>query len=179
MKCALALLVLGLLVTMAQGAVALFVPAHACPDLRLLLVVAIGLGWRSSAGGVVLALALGYVGDLLSGTLLGQQALLQVLVYAAARGGSGQLNLRGALPQAGFVAFLTAAHAVALAASTAFFVPGVSFAFPAPGALLVHSAVNAGVAPGVTALVAWLVARLGPDEAGRRLLRLEPRSFGA
>ena len=178
MRCALGLLVLGALVTMAQGAAAAFLPAYWCPDLRLLLVVAMGLSWRSRAGGVTLALILGYVGDLLSGTLFGQHALLQVLLYGVARAGSGQLNLRGALPQAGFVAFLTAAHATALAASTAFFVPGIAFAFPAAGALAAHATANAVFAPLVTALVAWLVSLLSPDEAGRRLLRLEPRSFG-
>ena len=179
MRCALALLFLGGLLTMAQGVSGLFLPPHWCPDLGLLLVVAMALSWRSSGGGILIAVVLGYVADMHSGTLFGQHALLHALAYGAARAGSGQLNLRGALPQAGFVAFLTAVHAVVLAASTAFFAPGIAFAFPAPGALAAHAAVNAVCAPLVTGVVGWLVGLLSPDEAGRRLLRLEPRSFGA
>jgi rod shape-determining protein MreD len=177
-RCGLVLLVLGLLLTMAQGAAGIFLPPQWSPDLGLLLVVAMALSWRSSAGGLLLAVLSGYLGDLLSGTLFGQHALLHLLAYGAARASSAQLNLRGALPQAGFVAFLTAAHAVALACSTAFFVPGVEFALPAAGALTVHAAINGVVAPLVTAVVARVVSLLSPDEAGRRLLQLEPRSFG-
>lgn len=179
MKRAFALLVLGVLATMGQGAAAAFLPPRWCPDLGLLVAVAIGLCWRSSAGGVAVVVALGYVADLFSGTLLGQHALLRVLVYGASRAASAHLNLRGALPQAVFVALLTAAHAVALAGSTAFFLPGVGLVLPPAGAVAVHAVANAPCAPLVTAVVARLVTLLGPEEGGRRLLRLEPRSFRA
>jgi cell shape-determining protein MreD len=176
-KCALALILLGALVTMAQGAAAAFLPPGWCPDLGLLLVVATALAWRSAAGGVVVAGTLGYVADLLSGTLLGQQALLRVVAYGMARFGSGQLNLRGVLPQMVFVALLTPGHAVALAVTTAFFAPDVQFVLPAAGPLLAHALANGLCAPLVIAGVGRLVGLLVPEEGGRRLLRLEPRSF--
>ena len=171
------LILLGALATMAQGAVAAFLPPGWCPDLGLLLVVATALTWRSGAGGIAVAAGLGYVADLLSGTLLGQQALLWIVAYGVARFGSGQLNLRGVLPQIVFVALLTPAHAVALAATTAFFAPDVAFALPPGAALLAHAAVNGLCAPLAIAGVGRLVGRLVPEEGGRRLLRLEPRSF--
>lgn len=177
MKCGGVLILVGVLVTMVQGAVAAFLPPGWCPDLGLLLAVATALAWRSAAGGVVVAGVLGYVADLLSATLLGQQALLRVVAYGVARFGSGQLNLRGAMPQMMFVALLTPAHAVALAATTAFFAPDVPFALPAPGALLAHALVNGLFAPLVIGGVGRLVGLLVPEEGGRRLLRLEPRSF--
>lgn len=178
MRRALALLALGLLLTMAQGVAATVLPARWCPDLGLLLAVAIGLCWRSAVGGIVVASAIGYVADLLSGTLLGQHALLRVLAFGVARAGSGHLNLRGALPQAAFVALLTLGNAAALAATTAFFIPTAGLVLAAPGALAAHAFANAVCAPLVTGLTARLVALLGSEEGGRRMLRLEPRSFG-
>ncbi len=179
MRCGLALFVLGLLVIVSSGALGLFLPPHWRPDLGLLLVVAVALSWRSSSGGVLLAAVFGFFADLLSGTLLGQHALLHLLAYAAARLGSSQLNLRGVLPQAAFVALLTVVHAGVVAASTAFFVPGVAFALPALGAVAAQALVNAVCAPLVTGGVGFVVGHLSPDDVTRRLLRLEPRSFGA
>ncbi len=177
MRCALALILLGALGTMAQGAVAAFLAPGWCPDVGLLVVVATALSWRSGPGGVVVAGTLGYVADLLSGTLLGQQALLRIFAYGVARFGSGQLNLRGAVPQMVFVALLTPAHALAVAATTAFFAPDVRFALPAPQTLAVHALANGLFAPLLIGLVGRLVALLVPEEGGRRLLRIEPRSF--
>jgi cell shape-determining protein MreD len=171
--------VLGVLATMTQGALAAFLPPPWCPDLGLLVVVALGLYWQSVVGGFALATALGYVADLLSGTLLGQHALLRMMAYAAARVCGSHFNLRGPLPQMVFVAFLTLAHAVVLAGTTAFFVPQLGFKLPAVGALAAHALANALCAPLMTGLVGRLVSRLGSDDGGRRLLDLEPRSFRA
>ena len=55
MKQPLALLGLGLLLLMVQGAVGLVVPARFLPDLGLVLVVAIALSLRNPAVGVTLA----------------------------------------------------------------------------------------------------------------------------
>ena len=76
MKRAAAVLLIGSAALMLQGAVNAFVPVHLTPDLRFLLVVAVGLHWRSAAAGAVVAALLGFVADLLSGSLLGEQALL-------------------------------------------------------------------------------------------------------
>ena len=55
MKRGVGLAVFGTLAVMLQGAVAGFLPPSWCPDLGFLFVLAIGLRWRSSAGGLVLA----------------------------------------------------------------------------------------------------------------------------
>ena len=123
-KRVLGLLGLGAVALTLQGAVASFLPARFCPDLGFLLVVALGLCWRSAVGGVCVAGAIGYTTDLLSGSLLGQHALLRLAAYAVARFGNRHLNLRGALPQAVFVAVLTCANAFAMALLTSFFSPG-------------------------------------------------------
>lgn len=174
MKRALALLLLGVLATMLQGAVATFAPPLLVPDLGLLMVFAIGFCWRSAAGGVLLAATLGYVADLLSGSLLGQHALLRVLAFGAARLGSRHLNLRGPLPQVVFVAALTSLHALLLATLTSFFAGGVGPGSMAPGDLVAHSLVNALCAPVVAGLTARVVSRLGDEDSARRLVTLEP-----
>ena len=177
MKRGVGLAVLGTLAVMLQGAVAGFLPPGWCPDLGFLLVVAIGLCWRSTAGGLVLAALIGFVADLLSGSLLGQLALLRVLAYLAARVATLHVNLIGPGPQVVFAAALTVVNALAISALTAFFSPGSGVDFVFLRQLVPHVIVTALSAPFVTAAVAAVVARLGDDEASRRLLRLEPRNF--
>jgi rod shape-determining protein MreD len=158
-----------------QGALATELPARFLPDLAFLLVVALGLVWRSTVGGVCVSAAIGFATDLLSGSLLGQHALLRLAAHGAARVGSRQLNLRGALPQAVFAAFLTAASAVALALLTSFFSPGTAVGIAALRELLPQVAVNALCAPFVVAFATRAVAWLGDEDAGQRLLPLAPR----
>jgi rod shape-determining protein MreD len=176
-KHGLVLLGLGLLALVVQGAAALLLPAHWVPDFGLLLAVAIALSVRGPVVGVLLAAALGFAADLLSGTLLGQHALLRLAAYGAARFGSRRLNLRGALPQAVFVALLSVAHTGALLGLAAFFLPGDVPPLVAVHALAAHALVNAVAAPLVTAVVAKLAAHLEGDDATRSL-RLAPRTLG-
>lgn len=175
----LALLALGALAPMLQGAASTFLPARFCPDLGLLFVVAIGLSWRSTAGGLVLAALCGYVTDLLSGALLGQHAMARMLFFGAARSASRHLNLRGPLPQAAFAAVLTAANALALGGLTAFFASGSAPPAIALRELLPQVLVNAALAPAVGRGVERLLQWLGEEEGGRRGLRLGSRSFSA
>ena len=176
MKRGLALLALGIVGLMCQGAAATVVPARFVPDVGLLLIFGVALSVRSATAGVTLAAGVGYVTDLLSGGLLGQHVLLRMAAYSAARVGGTRLNLRGALPQSIFVFFLTLGHAVALWMLAAFFVPGATGGLLAPSPLLAQALVNAVLAPITTELVSILSIRLGDDEAGRQV-RLEPRSF--
>jgi rod shape-determining protein MreD len=173
----LALLVLGTLALMLQGAAALWLPARFVPDLGLLLVVAIAVGLRSTAVGLVLALLLGYATDLLSGSLLGQHALLRLLAYGAARSGSARLNLRGPLPQMLFVALLSAGYAAGLFALAAFFTPGLGAPLGRLGELLPHALVTALAAPLLIAGVARLLAWVGEEEGPQRLLPYQPRKL--
>ena len=85
MKPAVTLLLISAFAVMVQGAAAGWMEQRVIPDLGLLIVVALGTRWRSLASGIVLAALIGYLADLLSGSLLGQHALLRMLAFAAAR----------------------------------------------------------------------------------------------
>ena len=161
-----------------QAAAARVLPPPWCPDLGLLVVVGFGLGMRSAATGVVLAALVGYVSDLLSGSLLGQHMLLRMAAFAAARIGSRQLNLRGRAPLAIFTAGLSAGYALALWALVAFFARGAEPALPGVHDFVAQAVVNGLLGPIVAPAVAWVSLALG-DEEGARLMRLEPRKFPA
>lgn len=175
MKPALALLLLGLFVPILQGALASLLPRGVCPDLTLLLVIALAVSLRSTAGGVALAAWIGFVSDLLSGSLLGQHALLWLLAFGAARLTSLHVNLRGPFTQMALGAGLTLGTAFGMFALTAFFTQGLA-PLATASELFWHTLVNALMAPFVVGLSARLIAKLG-DDGSRRVLRLEPRSF--
>jgi rod shape-determining protein MreD len=169
------LLGLGAVALTLQGAVASFVPARFCPDLGFLLVISLGLAWRSPVGGVCVSAAIGFATDLLSGALFGQHALLRLAAYATARFGSRHLNLRGPLPQAAFVMGLTGANALAMALLTSFFSPGSGAGIVALRELLPQALANAVFAPLVAFVTERAVARLGDEDGGQRLLPLTSR----
>lgn len=175
MKQSLVLLALGVVALMLQGVATQALPAHLVPDFGLLLIVAIALCMRGAASGVSLAALLGYATDLLSGSLLGQHALLRMAAYGVARFGSARLNLRGPLPQALFVGLLSIAHAVGLWGLVAFFAADVGSSLVTLRELLPHALVNGIAAPFVTHGVGALLGRLGDDEGTQRSIRLEPR----
>ena len=175
MKRAVAIALLGLFAPMIQGALAVFVPVGWIPDAALLLVVALGLGWPGSLlAALLLSLWVGLVSDLLSGSLMGQHALIALCAFGSARVLSVHFNLHSAPTQMALVAGLTAGSALALGALTAFFLPDAGPGFSGGLALLRHSTVNAVAAPLAIAAVGGLLARLDED-SGRRVLRLEPR----
>lgn len=178
MKRAAVLVVLGLLVPMIQGGLAPFLPHGACPDVGLLLVIALGMALRSAAGGLALAAWIGFVCDVLSGSLLGELALVRVLVYGGARLASSHVNLQGAFTKMVLAAGLTLVSAIGMGALTAFFSSGAAAPLATPRELLWHIAVNALLAPVVIGLSARLIVKLGDDD-GRRVLRLEPRRYSA
>ena len=176
MKAALALAVLGAFGLMLQSSAALWIPARLLPDLGLWVVVGLAVCVRSPVLGVCLAALIGYVTDLLSGTLLGQHALLCLGAYGVARALSSSFNLRGPVSLAIFALLLSAMHAVALYGLVAFFARQW---LAVPGALqhlVVHALANALAAPFVIALVSGVAAWLGDDDSGRPV-RLEPRTL--
>lgn len=173
MKQALALLLAGLLALVVQSGIVRVVPHPLCPDLGLLVVVAIGLYWEPLPSGFALAAVLGYASDVLSGSLLGQHGLLRLLSFSASRLGGRQLNLRGVVPLAVFVAALTLAYALALHVLQAFF-SGTSVSWMSSlGRATVHALVNGLAAPVVAAGIASLCSWTGDDEGGRRGFRLD------
>ena len=102
MKLFAGILGLGTLAAILQGVAGTFLAQRFVPDLGFLLAVALGLSWRGLAGGVALVAFLGYLTDLLSGSILGQHVILRMFVFAAARLGSRHLSLIGAMPRALF-----------------------------------------------------------------------------
>ena len=178
MKRALALAGLSLLALILQASAGRALAPRWCPDLGLLVVIGFGLSLRSAGTGVALAALVGYLSDLLSGSLLGQHMLLRMAAFGAARVGSRRLNLRGPVPLAIFTAALSAAHGLALWALLGFFASGAAPAWPPARDFVAQALVNALLAPFVAAGVAWLCQALG-DEEGARLMRLEPRKFPA
>jgi len=171
-----ALLAIGALAPMIQGAMGTFIPLRYCPDLGLLLVVGLGLCWRSAAGGLALSAALGLIADLLSGSLFGQHMLLRIFGFGAARGCSRQLNLRGVIPRASFVIALTSVTALGSGVLTSFFAAGPGVDGEMLRDLIPHALINGAFAP----LGVWLVERtsswLDEGDAGHQLLQLRPRN---
>ncbi len=162
MSRAAALLGLSLAGLMLRGVVAEYLPAVLVPDLGLVMAVTAGL-YLGSVGALLVAFALGLVGDLLSGSLLGQQALVLMTLAGVTSAADRQLQLKRGLPLAVFTAVGTVASGALLVASTSLFegrlVPDAGLAV----GLLLHAAVNAAVAPPLAAGV----GRLLPEPALR------------
>ena len=175
MKRALALGALGLVALVAQGAAGMVLSPPWCPDLVLLVLIAIGLRWSGTAAGLAVAAVLGYATDLLSGSLLGQHALLDLLAFSATLLATRQLNLRGPLPLAVFAGALTFLYGLGMLAVTGFFVGVGELRLGWIGDQLIHAVVMGVFAPSVSSAIGRVDAWLGEDEPGARGLELGPR----
>ncbi|MGH0035221.1 MAG: rod shape-determining protein MreD [Myxococcota bacterium] len=173
------LFVLGWLALVVQGAASTLLPPPYCPDLGLLVVIAVGLTWERASSGLLLAFAIGLTADMLSGSLLGQHALLRLVAYLASRLASRQLNLRGALPLAVFAGAFTVLDALLVLALTSFFTGSGALGLEWVVDALQHGLVNAALAPAVSVGVERLGVWSGADDGSRRPLRLEPRGSKA
>lgn len=100
MKSTLAVLALGLAALMIQGGLARALPPPWCPDLAWLVVVGIGLRWPGFVSGFILSALLGFAMDAVSGSLVGQHALLRLVSYLVAAIAARQLDLSGGIPTA-------------------------------------------------------------------------------
>jgi rod shape-determining protein MreD len=169
----LAVLFLGLAMTMIQGAIPFVISPPWCPDLCMLVVIAVGLYWRRWYSGLLLAMALGFFADVLSGSLLGTHALVSLVIFVVAWLSSRQLNLRSPLALSIFAAIVSLFDVFATLALTGFF---VSVSLPV-GALWadgwIHAAVNALFAVPVVALVAAVISRVDGETGSRQALLLE------
>ncbi len=164
---------LGLLAVVVQGAAAAIVQPPWCPDLALLVVLAIGLRWQGFESGLLMVAALGYAADITSGGLRGGHALLRMFVFVSARLAGRQLNLAGAFPLATFAAGLFVVYGVAVVGLTQFFTGAL---LPSEGwfDLLPHAIVNALAAPLVSAAVGRLLGWFGDDDEERLVLGVDP-----
>lgn len=163
----------GVLALVLQGALATVVSPPWCPDLGLLVVLSIGLRWRGLAVGLALAAALGFAADLLSGSLVGQHALLRLIAFSSAFLAGRQLNLKGSLPLVVFAMSVSFVYGVAVYAVSTFFVGAgaPSFAWLFDGVW--HALVNGVAAPGVFSIVSRLASWAGGDDALSRTLHID------
>ena len=168
MRSSLAVLVVGLLALILQGALARVVPPPWCPDLAWLVVVALGLRWPSFVSGLVLATLLGFAMDLVSGSLMGQHALMRIATYLAAFLAARQLDLSGAYPVTVFVFVLMVVYGLAIVVTLSFFVGSAGIGLHVVAQALCHAFANALAAMPVITIVERLLARFSEEELGRR-----------
>ena len=154
-----------------QGALATVIAPPWCPDLALLVLIGIGLRWRGFARGLVFAALFGYARDLLSGSLLGQHALLHLFAFAGTVVATRQLNLRGSWPLLFFSASLTSIYGLGMLGLTGFFVGGGGISAGWVGSQVVHGLVTGILAPAVSAGVGRAF-EWADDEPGHRTLGL-------
>ncbi len=117
----------------------------------------------------------GFATDLLSGSLLGQHALLNLFAFAGTVLAARQLNLRGAWPLGVFAVTVTFLYGLAMLAITGFFVGGAALHWSWVGAQLTHSAMCGLFAPAVSSAVGRAAGWVGEDDPANRPLGLDPR----
>jgi rod shape-determining protein MreD len=169
MKLGIVFALVGLTALVVQGVLATLLPPPWCPDLALLVLIGVGLRWERLSTGLPLAALLGYATDLLSGSLLGQHALLDTVVLAGTILATRQLNLRGSWPLVFFAAGLALAYGVAMLAITGFFIGGVEIRVGWLSVQLIHAAVAGVTAPFVSGGVGRLFDRFGGEQEGGQL----------
>ena len=162
------MIAVGLLALVLQGALARSIPPPWCPDLGWLVVVALGLRWPRFLSGVLAAVILGYSMDLLSGSLMGQHALMRLLTYLAAALAARQLDLSGALPVSILVFGGTLVYGVATVAILAFFTGAGGVDLNVLIDAVCHGIANVLAAGPMLSLVERVLARFSDEEGGRR-----------
>jgi rod shape-determining protein MreD len=162
------LLLVGFLALILQGAIARTIPPPWCPDLGWLVVVALGLRWPRFLPGLFAAVILGYSMDLVSGSLMGQHALMRLLTYLAAALAARQLDLSGGLPVAILVFGSTVVYGVAVVGVLSFFVGSEGVDLFVLLDAICHGVANVLAAGPVLSLVERVLVRLSDEEVGRR-----------
>jgi rod shape-determining protein MreD len=173
-KRGMAVMAIGLFALGIQGGLASFLPREFCPDLGLLVVLALGLQVQSWTSGFILATALGYAADLLSGSLFGAHALLRLLTFCASTLVRSQFNVRGAIPLGIFAGSMTMLNAMGLLGLMDFFGPETDFRWGSLSPLIIQALVNAVAITPVSKLMSWMWERL-EGEPVRRGLELDAR----
>lgn len=174
MKSAFAAIGLGLAALIFQGALARTISPPWCPDLAWLVVVGVGLRWPGFLSGLFVAAPLGFAMDLVSGSLMGQHALMRILSYLTAALASRQLDLSGGLSVSIFVFSLSLAYGAGIAATLSFFVGSNVVGFDLVGMTFAHAVVNTIAAGPMIRLVERIITRFSDEEIARRA----PRSIG-
>jgi len=173
MRRALLLVVCGFVTWIAQGTLASLLPAWSVPDLTLVVTVAVAVTAPPIAG-LFFAAGIGFGVDLLSGALLGQHALLRLLVFAAVRLLGAQLDLRQGVSLAIFVAVLSLLDVFGLWILARAFQESSLIGLDTVPIVLVRVLLAALLAPGAARLLRALHEWLEEGDP-RREVRLEPR----
>jgi rod shape-determining protein MreD len=174
MRPALALVALALVALVLQGVLAALLPPALLPDLGLLATVAGAVAAPASAA-LLLAAGLGFGTDVLSGTLLGQVALLRLAACAVTRFVHGQFHLERSLPLAAFCFAVSLLDAVGLAALSRLFLGASPVGLDGLPVALGRATLNALLAPSVHRLVSGVLEGLHDGEARRREVRFDTR----
>ena len=173
MKRVLVIFALGLIALGVQAGLAKILPRELCPDLGLLVVIAIGLHWQETTRGLIVASALGFAADFLSSSLFGAHALLRVVAYAMTTVGRSQMDLRSGLALALFAGGLTVAYAMGLLGLMSIVDgPGQKTAWTGIGGMFPHAVVTAIAAPVISSLVSRL-SEWADGEASRPGLQID------
>jgi hypothetical protein len=123
----------------------------------------------------LLAAGLGYGADLLSGTLLGEQALLRMLAFAATRFVSAQFHLERGLPFATFCLAVALLDPLGTAGLSLLFTGASPFGWEALPTLALRALLLAAIAPSLHRRLGALLERLQEGEARRREVRFDTR----
>ncbi len=174
MRRALALAGLGLAVLILQSVATAVLPVRFVPDLTLLLAVAAAVS-ASTLEGMLISTGVGYGADLLSGSLLGQHALLRLGAFLGTRVVSAQFHLKRGLPLAVCAVGVTVADALGTAGLGWLFAGDPMLGLHAPLDLAARAGVNALCAPLMVGLLDTVLELLTEREARRRDVRLETR----
>jgi rod shape-determining protein MreD len=171
---ALALAAVGIAALVVQGALAALLPPPLVPDLGLLVTV-IAAVEAPALLALALAAGLGYGTDYLSGTLLGEAALLRILAFAATRFVSAQFHLERPLPLAGLCLAIALLEPLGTAALSSLFAGASPFGWEALPTLATRAFLAAALAPFAHALVSTAVASLSEGDTRRREVRFDTR----
>ena len=173
MKPALTWLAFGLLAVIVQGALTRGLPIQWVPDFALLVPV-VGALVLGPLEGLLLSVLVGLGGDLLSGSLLGQQASLRIVEFALTKFVSAQIDLHRTAPLLVYVFALTLADGAAMSALSLVFLGDWMLRPQHLGMLLVRGAVGAAIAPLLRDLAVGIVERVSESEA-RHEMRLDTK----
>lgn len=168
MKSFSAVLLLGFAALIVQGALARTISPPWCPDLAWLVVIGVGLRWPGFVSGLMVSLPLGYAMDLLSGSLMGQHALMRLISYLTAAVASRQLDMSGKVPVASFVFAMTMIYGLGIAALSSFFTDSSGIGWDALSSTFAHAMANLVAAAPMIGCVDWIIAHWTDEEVGHR-----------
>ena len=170
----LALLALGIVAPVAQGAGAAVAPAGFVPDLSLLVAVAAALVVPGGEG-LLVAVAAGYAADLLSGAPLGHHAFLNLAAFTLTWMVSAQFHLRRGLALALFAFGLTILDAAATAGLSRLFSGDARVGLEGLRLVPIRGLANAFFAPAVRLLFSGIATWLNESERKKRDVHLDTR----